>query len=371
MVVPFLTMYMTQYVGVGIGKAAMVMSIFGAGSIVGSLIGGKITDKAGYYHVQLFTLFGGGILFILLGLMKSYSSICITTFFLSMVNEAFRPANTVAVAHYSTDENRTRSYSLNRLAINLGWAVGSALGGFIAAHSYHLLFWVDGVTNIAAAILLYILMAPSRNENTQQQPYHVRVKSKSVYKDKTYLFFIFLQVLFAMCFFQLFTILPVYYKSQLHLSESFIGIVMASNGLLIVLLEMIIVYKFEGRYPKLYCIASGTVLIGASYAILNAHFISVAILSILSMVIVTFGEMFAMPFMNSFWIIRTDEGNRGAYAALFTVAWSIAQILGPLLGGQVAENFGFDLLWWISGALCLLLGIVYFLMQRTSKQTTT
>lgn len=367
MVVPFLTIYMTQRMGVGIGKAAMVMSIFGTGSIVGALIGGKITDKIGYYYVQLFALLGGGLLFILLGLMKSYAAICITTFFLSLVNEAFRPANTVAVAHYSTEENRTRSYSLNRLAINLGWALGSALGGFIAAHSYHLLFWVDGITNIIAAILLYVLLAPSRNESTQQQPYNKPATSQSVYRDKQYLVFIGLQILFAMCFFQLFSILPVYYKSQLHISESYIGLVMSCNGILIVLIEMVLVYKLEGRVHKLNAIAAGTLLVGLSYGILNAHFIPVLILPFLSMLIVTFGEMFAMPFMNSYWIARTDAGNRGAYAALFTMAWSTAQVLGPFLGGQVAEHYSYDLLWWISGSLCLLLSIVYFSMGKSSS----
>ena len=129
MVIPFMTMYMTQELGVDIAKAGFVMSLFGAGAIIGALIGGKVTDKLGFHYVQLFTLLGGGIMFIVLGQMKSYTAICITTFFLSMVNEAFRPANSVAIAHYSKDENRTRSYSLNRLAINLGWAFGSALGG--------------------------------------------------------------------------------------------------------------------------------------------------------------------------------------------------------------------------------------------------
>lgn len=371
MVVPFLTIYMTQRMGVGIGKAAMVMSIFGAGSIVGALIGGKITDRFGFYYVQLVALSGGGIVFMLLGLMKSYAAICVTTFFLSLVNEAFRPANTVAVAHYSTEENRTRSYSLNRLAINLGWAVGSALGGFIAAHSYHLLFWVDGITNILAAILLYALMAPSRNQHTQQRPYSKPVTSQSVYRDKQYLVFIGLQILFAMCFFQLFSILPVYYKSQLHISESYIGLVMSCNGVLIVMIEMILVYKLEGRIHKLNAIAAGTLLVGLSYGILNAHFIPVLLLPFISMLIVTFGEMLAMPFMNSYWIARTNAGNRGAYAALFTMAWSAAQVLGPFLGGQVAEHYSYDLLWWISGSLCLLLSIVYYFMGKSSARAVT
>ncbi len=139
MVVPFMTMYLTQHMGVSISKAGLAMSIFGVGAIVGALIGGRLTDKVGYYYIQIITLTGGGIMFIILGQMHSYPAICVTTFFLAFVNEAFRPANSVAVAHYSIEENRTRSYSLNRLAINLGWALGGALGGIIATYNYSLL----------------------------------------------------------------------------------------------------------------------------------------------------------------------------------------------------------------------------------------
>ncbi len=115
-----MTMYLTQHYGVSIGKAGLVMSLFGLGAITGALIGGRLIDSIGYYYVQISALIGGGAMFIVLGLMHSYLSICITTFVLAIMNESFRPANTVAVAHYSKEQNRTRSYSLNRLAINLG-----------------------------------------------------------------------------------------------------------------------------------------------------------------------------------------------------------------------------------------------------------
>jgi predicted MFS family arabinose efflux permease len=269
MVVPFMTMYMTQELGVGIGKAGFVMSLFGAGAIIGALLGGKITDKVGFYEVQLFTLLGGGVMFIILGQMKSYLAICITAFILSMINEAFRPANAVAIAHYSKDVNRTRSYSLNRLSINLGWAFGSGLGGLIASYRYELLFWVDGLTNIGAAILLYFVFAPSKNTTASTKEPDLPAKTNSVYKDKTYLFFIGIKVLFAICFFQLFTTLPVFYKTELHLSESFIGINMAINGLLIALFEMIIVFKLEGRRPSTFYMAAGVLLVGISFLMLN------------------------------------------------------------------------------------------------------
>lgn len=364
MVVPFMTMYMTQEMGVGIGKAGFVMSLFGAGAIIGALIGGKITDNIGFYNVQLFTLIGGGIMFIVLGQMKSYPAICVTTFILSMINEAFRPANAVAIAHYSKDVNRTRSYSLNRLAINLGWAFGSGLGGLIASYRYELLFWVDGVTNIGAAILLYFVFAQSKNNAIPEKGANLPVKTNSVYRDTTYLFFIGIKVLFAICFFQLFTTLPVFYKTELHLSESFIGINMAINGLLIALFEMIIVFKLEGRRPATYYMATGVLLVGISFLMLNLPIASAMILALLSMLFITFGEIISMPFMNAYWIGRTNQENRGQYAALYTVAWSSAQAIGPFFGSQIAEHFGYYILWWVIGTICVLLTGTYWLLQK-------
>ena len=160
MVLPFMTIYLTG-IGFSLFKAGIVVGMFGAGAIAGGYIGGKLTDKIGFYRIQLITLIGGGLLFILLGQIKSYPLICLFTFILSLVNESFRPANNTAIALYSKPENRTRSYSLNRLAINLGWAFGGTLGGIIASFNYHLLFWIDGLTNIIAALMLYYLLNPA------------------------------------------------------------------------------------------------------------------------------------------------------------------------------------------------------------------
>ena len=178
MVLPFMTIYLTG-IGFSLFKAGIVVGLFGAGAVCGAIIGGKLTDRMGFRRIQLITLAGGGVLFILLGFMKSYPLICIFTFILSLVNDAFRPANNAAIAQYSKPENRTRSYSLNRLAINLGWAVGGTLGGFIASFNYHLLFWIDGFTNIFAAIMLYYLLKPADSEEKEKIYRIPNLKKKS------------------------------------------------------------------------------------------------------------------------------------------------------------------------------------------------
>lgn len=368
MVLPFMTLYMTESRGVSIGKAGFVMTMFGLGAICGAFIGGKLTDKFGFYYVQLFSLFGGGVMFLVLSQVQDYNMILLTTFMLSFVNEAFRPANASAIAHFSKESNRTRSFSLNRLAINLGWAVGGTVGGFVAGKSYYLLFWIDGLTNISAAVLLWLLLAPSKNKASAKKTEPYTGPVKTAYQDKPYLIFIVLTTLFAICFFQTFTTIPVYFKKELLMRENQIGIVMALNGLMIGILEMVIVHRLERKGGLFSNIMWGTLLVALSFMALNV-LPGMFSLSLVFIVMLTIGEMIGMPFMNTYWIDRANNSNRGQYAALFTMSWAVAQVIGPGLGALIAQYGGFDMLWWVISGLCLVAIAGYrWLQVRTGSR---
>jgi predicted MFS family arabinose efflux permease len=363
MVIPFMTMYLTQHYDYSISKAGFVMSLFGLGAIAGSLIGGKLVDVVGYYYVQIIALIGGGSMFIVLGQMRSYPAICVATFILAILNESFRPANTVAIAHYSKEQNRTRSYSLNRLAINLGWAAGGALGGIIASFNYNLLFWVDGITNLLAAGLLYITLSPKRNSATEGKTKQKEALKTSAYKDRTFISFIILVFFFALCFFQLFTTIPVFFKENFNLGVLFIGLIMALNGLIIAFFEMTIIFALEGKRPSLHYISFGVLLISVSFLLLNIPGVNFGLVAVISTLLLTFGEIFSMPFMNAYWIGRTVQNNRGQYAALYSVAWASAQTIGPYAGSLVAQHAGYKMLWYVISFIGFLLIFLYRRLQ--------
>lgn len=367
MVLAFMTLY-CHHIGYTMQQGGWVVAIYGIGSLVGAFAGGKISDRFGFYYTQFSSLLCGGILFIVLGQMQSYPAICICTFFLSMVNEAFRPANATAIAFYSAPQNRTQSFSLVRLAINLGWGIGSALGGVLASINYHLLFWVDGCTNIVAAFLLLIIL-PKITLAQQKQLQHPKQKATAIaaaspYRDKPFLFFLALQVLFAICFFQFFTTVPLYFKEGLQLNEFLIGVVMSLNGLLIALVEMVIVFKLEGRRPYLVLMAYGAVMMAISFLILNIHFAPGFLIAAVFIVFITISEMIAMPFMNSFYIGRSTEGNRGQYAALYTMAWSAAQVIGSSTGPLIVAATGFFYLWIIVAGISFIGAAGYWQLYR-------
>jgi predicted MFS family arabinose efflux permease len=368
MVLPFMTMYCTQRLHFSIAQAGIVMAMFGAGSIAGAFIGGKLTDKFGFYTVQTAALLTGGILFITAGFLSTFPALCFGSFFLSLCNDAFRPANAAAVAWYSNENNRTRSYSLNRLAINLGWAAGGSIGGLLASIDYHLLFWVDGITNISAALIMTRMLPPVKSIVKQQQyPDKISHKAASAYKDRHYLIFIALTTCFATCFFQNFTMLPVFFKSEWHLSERLIGLLLASNGIIIVLFEMIMIHRLEGKRTHLSYIKFGVFVCGVSFAILNL-FPPWIFTAFISICLISFGEMLSMPFMNSFWIVRTNESNRGEYAALYTIAWSTAQVIAPVLGSFIVYLYDFNTLWWLIAAICTITSLSYLFLNKSISQ---
>jgi predicted MFS family arabinose efflux permease len=297
MVVPFLSIYCINQLHFSVVQAGYIMALFGIGSIFGAFTGGKLTDRIGFYDLQVITLLSGGILFVVLGYQRTFLSLGIGTFILSFCNEAFRPANSTAIAHYSSPENKTRSYSLNRLAVNLGWAFGGGLGGYLASINYHLLFWVDGCTNILAALMLLKLMPRDAIKKSEVKPAKTGPVS-SAYKDKTYLWFIFLSTIFGLCFFQFFIMEPVFFKLNWHFNERLIGLLLALNGLLIVAIEMVLINYLEGKRHALTYIVWGVLITGFGFVLLNILPAGIAT-AILVVVLVTLGEIMSMPFMNS------------------------------------------------------------------------
>ena len=366
MVVPFMTMYMTQSQGVSITQAGFVLTCFGVGSILGALAGGKLTDKFGYYPVMLGTLTFGGFSFFVLGLLHDYTWICVMTFVLAMINEAFRPAGMTAIGAFSNAETRTRSSSLVRLSVNLGWAIGASIGGLIASYNYQYLFWVDGWTNLFAAFIVLFFL--KNRPIVKELPKTQTTLFVSAYKDKAYMIFIFLSLLFAICFFQVFTTLPLYLKRELLLSERQIGLTMALNGLLIALFEMVIITKISKKTNELNYIILGTLIVGFSYILFNVFSINPFLIAVIASIIITIGEILSMPFMMSFWLNRSNESNRGQYAALYTVSYSAAHILGPSFGGLIADHYGFHMLWWVIFIMSIFTALGYYYLKQNESR---
>lgn len=362
MILPFMTLYLTKEFNYTLADAGWIMTAFGAGSIVGAYTGGQLTDKYGYYYIQLGALIGSAVFSILLLMAHNFWLIWLMVFLFSMVADSLRPANSVAIALFSKPENRTRSFSLMRFAINLGYAVGPAIAGIIAEYfGYSWIFIMNAVTSIIAAVVLFKYL-PYVSEHVPEAKSEQTELGKSAYKDWPYLKFTLLTAVWAILFFQLFTSVPVYWSGELGLSESQIGQLLGLNGLIIVIIEMPIIRRIEHITKFMEMIALGSIMLILSFVILGVGIKWVGF-AVLYIVFITLAELFAMPFMINFAVSRPAEGRRGQYMALYSMSYGIANIIAPILGMQLAENLGFSPTFMIFAGISILVTIFFFRLR--------
>jgi predicted MFS family arabinose efflux permease len=362
MVIPFMSLYLTENLKFSLSNVGWVMTAFGLGSVCGAWLGGKLTNKFGFYRVMFWSLFISGFMFIGLQYVHSFKGICAAIFILVLVADSFRPALFVAVAAYCKPENRTRSITLIRLAINLGFSFGPAIGGAIIYYmNYSGLFWLDGITCVVASLLFVYLLNERKSGNVKQEVSNA--PKGSPYRDKAYLVFLGALLLIGFTFLQYFSTIPLYYNDVHHLSEKEIGWLMSLNGFLIFAVEMPLVNFFENpKYSKYRILAISTLMFAMSFFILNMTG-WVGVLAI-GMVLMTVGEMLNFPFLNAFAMDRAEKyNNQGEYMALFTMSFSIAHIFAHNSGMQLIDKFGYEATWYIMGSL-LVLSILFLIWLR-------
>lgn len=359
MVIPFLSLYLTESLHFTFAQVGWIMSAFGLGSVFGSWIGGKLTDKIGYYKVMVGSLLTTGLLFIGLQFLKTYASFCVGIFIIMLIADMFRPAMFVALSAYSKPENKTRSVTLIRLAINLGFSAGPAIGGLIITSiSYSGLFIADGITCILATFLLIKVLNPKKVKTLDTV---INPNPQSAYKDKAFWIFLIAMSLFGIIFLQYFSTMPLYYKDIHKLTEFQIGLLLGLNGLFIFIMEMPLIKWLEStKYTKPGLMIFGTFLTLISFLVLDlTSWIGILVIGMLLM---TLGEMIAFPFSNAFALQRARKGNQGEYMALYTIAFSVAHIFGHNAGLHLVDSYGFSITWLIMVVLGLVsVGLLYYL----------
>ena len=367
MVLPFLGVYMTDHLKFSLENTGIVLSFYGIGSVLGSWLGGFLTDKFGEYYIQSWSLFLSAPIFIIMPFFSSVSMMALLIFLQSTISDTFRPANSVAITKYARPENLTKAFSLNRMAVNLGFSIGPALGGILSGISYNFLFIVNGIGAVTAGII-YVIFFRRRNkifrERKKSEPTKTIEKTvtKSPYKDYPFLLYSFLCAVFAVCFFQFFNTIPLFYKDVAKLDQSTIGFILGYSGFIIVLLEMPLVSLAERVLKIPQILSIGIIMSGVSYLLLL--FGSNIPLLLLSMSILSIAEIWVLPFMSTVTALRAERGNKGAYMGLNGIAFSFSFIFTPFLGTYVVSHFGFDSLWIGSFAILMVTAFLIFWITK-------
>lgn len=368
LVIGFIALYMTQKLEFGIAQAGYAMSCFGVGTLLGAYSGGRLTDKFGYFKVMSGTLAANGLMLLLILLVQHFYAVCVAVFVLGLVSEAFRPANSVSIVRNSTKETYTRSISLFRMSANIGWAIAPVLGGLLTALGWHWLFWVDGLTCLAATGLLLWYRPRLNTEIPSAQSADVEDNladgpRRSPLSDRPFLWFLLLTWLNATVFMQMLWTVPVFFKEAYHWNEQKIGVMVALNGLIVFLVEMPLIFRIEKKRPPLYMVTIGLILYALAYTSFLLPWESV-IAAGFYMLFISFGEIFVMPFSSNFTMLRSGKLNQGQYMAYYIMTYSVANTIAPLLGTQIIAKFGFATLWGLMTVFALVSWTGFRMLNR-------
>jgi predicted MFS family arabinose efflux permease len=384
MVLPFLALYMAKDFGVSAGSAGLVLAFYGLGALFTAPIVGKLSDKLGALRVMKLSLIFTGLMLFVYPFIYDYYLILGYTVIWSVVSEAFRPANLSLISTESEPAKRKTSFALNRLAINLGMSIGPVIGGILTTIDFELLFYVDGITSIAAGIFLMIARFDAHaegisgevssfenpesgllKEETSIKPSVSGIQNQaSIFKDKLFLLFLFSLIPVNIVFFQHIGGLPLYIVRDLGYSGVVFGILTAINTVVIIFVEVPL-NNAMAHWDDRKALALGAILCGIGFGMMvfweNIFFIAFTI------VVWTFGEMIFFPASTSYTSTLSPENRRGEYMGYFQMTFSLALMLGPWLGTEILDRFGSDILWIMTFVLSCISALLFSFFKVKSS----
>ena len=364
-VLPFLAIYLTQSLGLSMSEAGLVIALYGAGAAVAGPLGGFLADRFGRRSTMLLALVVGGSSMIALGSVHQVEWIAVTIFFVALMTEMYRPAMQAAVADLVPAGDRVRAFGLVYWVINVGFACGLTIGGFLASKSFHWLFIGDGATTLLYAALIAFGVPETRPRSAPRAANapspHGWSEFFAPYRDRHFLAFLVLSFLFALIFMQNATTFALDMMAH-GVTRAQYGQILALNGVVIVLVQPFLGPMLAAR-DRSQTLALGAALVGVGFG-LNAIAHTVP-MYVLGVIIWTIGEMGVLPVAGALVADLAPTALRGRYQGGYSLAFGLAVCVAPALGLFVLEHAGSVALWL--GCLVTGLGIAagHLLLART------
>lgn len=368
-VMPFLTIYLYRQ-GYSLTAASFAVSAFGFGSFCGSGFGGYLSDKIGRRNTIVLGAGGASVMCMGLFLANSFPMIALFAALNGFAGGIHHPASSALLADVVPPERRVRAYAAMRLAINAGFACGSATAGFLVATPLWL-FVGDALTTAAFGLVALFALPHGLRASSKEAPWAAAIAV--IRRDRGF------HALFAatLCSALIYSQFSSTYS--LHVLNSgavlelgslrltgptLFGMLIGWNGLMVVIGELPLT-AWTQRFRPQYAMATGYLLLGAGFSLNSAP----GGLSLLffAMTIFTLGEMISSPVSSAYVAQLAPQSMRGRYMGTLALAWSSASMIGPPAGVQLFRIS--PLLLWLT---CGLLGVIgAVILLRSSSATMT
>jgi MFS family permease len=344
----FLVLYLTER-GFSPGGAGLALTAYGAGAIVGVLLGGSVTDRFGYRSTIVGSMAINGVLIASVVHLPSLWLVIIAAGAVGAAAQAYRPASAALLVELTPEHRHVMVFAVYRLAFNLGMTLGPLLAVLLLTYySYELLFYIDAGAAIGfAAVAAFML--PRHRATKAGDPTTTSAPATSylrIFADRRYLLFLIALFLNALIYIQYIATLGPHVQSLGHPTQIY-AVLLSLNAFMVITCEILLT-RFVQRMPSRLAVALGIGLVGVGF---NMYALGPGLGVLVAATLVwTLGEIVGTPTASAYpgWI--APPAARGRYLAAAAFSQQVGYAAGPALGLAIWSVWG-SALWWLCGAV--------------------
>ncbi len=362
---PYFSLYITHKFNVGMTEAGLLLAIFAVTGLIGSMIGGALTDKFGRKSIMVFGLAFSAISALSMGLVNDLGVFYGLAVIVGLLSNVGGPANQAMIADILPENKRATGFGVMRVVGNMTWIVGPTIGGFVANRSYLALFIIDTVFSLITAALVWRYVVETKPEATEKE------KAESLWvtlggyfkvlQNKLYLAFIVVSMIMGVVYTQMYSTLSVFMRDDRGIDPQGYGMLLSGSAVLVIFTQFWITRRTE-KLPPMNMMAFGTLFYAIGFSMFG--FIRPLWLFMIAILIITIGEMIVVPTGQALVARFAPEDMRGRYMATYGLAWTIPQAVGPSAAGLIMDNFDPNWVWYLGGILCLVAILGFLLLNR-------
>jgi MFS family permease len=368
MLYPFFALYLTQKFNIGMSTVGILFGIFSISGMVGSALGGALTDRMGRKSVIIASLLLSSLSALGMGLAPTISIFIAIIVLVGTLSSIGHPAHEAVVADLLPQEKRAEGYGIIRVVFNIAVIIAPPIAGLLIAHSYLTLFIVDAVISIiSAGIVLFGLPETKPQADAHAKPESLKQTFAGygrVFKDVPFVAFIAVSVMMTLVYMNMNSTLGVYLRDQHGLPEISYGALLSINATMVVFLQFWVTKRIE-KYKPMLIMAAGSLLYAFGFAMYG--FVSTFALFVTAMVIITIGEIVVSPMQQSLVAGFAPEAMRGRYMAVSSLSWSISFTVGPYFAGLILDSSNPNLLWILCGFIGLLATLGFVTLNKSHR----
>jgi len=371
MLYPFFALYLTQKFHINMSTVGLLFAVFSISGMVGSALGGALTDRMGRKVVIIASLLLSSLSALGMGFAPTMGVFIAVVVVVGTLSSIGHPAHEAVVADLLPPEKRAEGYGIIRVIFNLAVIIAPPIAGLLIANSYLTLFIVDAVISVISAAIVLVALP----ETKPQASAHAKSETMRqtfagygrVFKDTPFVAFIGVTVMMTLVYMNMNSTLGVFLRDQHGLLEVNYGTLLSLNAVIVVVLQFWVTRRIEKFKPML-MMAAGSLLYAIGFAMYG--FVSTFVFFAFAMIIITIGEMIVSPFQQSVVASFAPEQMRGRYMAVSGLTWSVAFTIGPYFAGLILDSAAPNVLWIVCGGIGLLATLGFLVLNKTHRSAT-